>query len=86
MVRFDKPCCRVSGAVEYFREHMEIGDYLDQGGQAELTWFGQGADRLNLRGACRREHFERLCEGRHPLTGERLTARDKGPNRRAVIR
>lgn len=85
MVRFDKPCCRVSGAVEYFREHMEIGDYLDQGGQAELIWFGQGADRLNLRGGCRREHFERLCEGRHPLTGERLTARDKGASRRVCF-
>ncbi|MBL9219070.1 MAG: relaxase domain-containing protein [Opitutaceae bacterium] len=85
MVRFDKPCCRVSGAVEYFREHMEIGDYLDQGGQAELTWFGRGADRLNLRGACRREYFERLCEGRHPLTGERLTARDKGVSRRVCF-
>jgi conjugative relaxase-like TrwC/TraI family protein len=85
MVRFDKPCCRISGAVEYFREHMEIGDYLDQGGKAELTWCGQAAERLGLRGACRREHFERLCEGRHPLTGERLTARDKGANRRVCF-
>ncbi|MBI2497170.1 MAG: relaxase domain-containing protein, partial [Opitutae bacterium] len=85
MVRFDKPCCRVSGAVEYFREHMEIGDYLDQGGRAELIWFGRGADRLGLRGVCRQEHFERLCEGRHPLTGERLTARDKGASRRVCF-
>ncbi|MEN9402037.1 MAG: hypothetical protein RL091_740 [Verrucomicrobiota bacterium] len=85
MVRFDKPCCRVSGAVEYFREHMEIGDYLDQGGKAELTWVGQGADRLGLRGVCCREHFERLCEGRHPFTDERLTARDKGAARRVCF-
>lgn len=85
MVRFDKPCCRVAGAVEYFREHMEIGDYLDQGGKAELTWFGQGADRLGLHGVCRREHFELLCEGRHPFTGERLTARDKGVSRRVCF-
>ncbi len=85
MVRFDKPCCRVSGAVEYFREHMEIGDYLEEHGKSEMTWFGQGAENLGLRGRCRREQFERLCQGRHPDTGERLTARDRGAGRRVCF-
>jgi len=58
MVRFDKPCVLVSGAVEYFREHMVVGDYLTQEGQAEMTWVGAGAERLGLAGICRLEHFE----------------------------
>ncbi len=78
MVRFDKPCLRVKGAVEYFREHMGIGDYLDQRGQAELTWYGAGAERLGLRGQCRPEEFENLCRRRHPVTGQKLTVRERG--------
>jgi conjugative relaxase-like TrwC/TraI family protein len=78
MVRFDKPCLRVKGAVEYFREHMGIGDYLNQGGQADLTWYGRGAERLGLKGQCRPEDFENLCRRRHPRTGEKLTVRDRG--------
>ena len=82
MVRFDKPCVLVSGAVEYFREHMAVGDYLTQEGQAEMTWVGAGAERLGLAGICELDQFEHLCRGLHPLTGERLLVRDKGPARR----
>ena len=82
MVRFDKPCILVSGAVEYFREHMAIGDYLSQDGAAEMTWVGSGSELLGISGRCRLEHFENLCAGRHPRTGEKLTARDKGDARR----
>ncbi|MDP1581216.1 MAG: MobF family relaxase, partial [Candidatus Didemnitutus sp.] len=71
--------------MEYFREHMAIGDYLDQGGKTALTWFGRGAELLGLHGQCAPEQFERLCEGRHPETGERLTARDKGASRRVCF-
>lgn len=78
MVRFDKPCLRVKGAVEYFREHMGIGDYLAQDGQAELTWYGRGAARLELEGRCKADEFENLCHRRHPRTGEKLTVRDRG--------
>ena len=48
MVRFDKPCIRVDGAVNYFRQHLRVGDYLSEEGQAEMTWFGEGAARLGL--------------------------------------
>lgn len=82
MVRFDKPCFQVAGAVEYFREHMQLGDYLTQTGQAEMTWVGAGAHRLGLTGPCRLGDFERLCRGLHPVTGERLMVRDKGVQRR----
>jgi conjugative relaxase-like TrwC/TraI family protein len=84
MVRFDKPCVKVSGAVEYFREHM-AGDYLTQGGQAEMVWQGAGAGRLGLQGRCHLEDFEKLCKGQHPVTGQKLSARDRGAFRRVCF-
>ncbi len=82
MVRFDKPCVNLSGAVEYFREHLKVGDYLTQEGRTEMTWFGLGAEKLGLSGACDLEAFSRLCQGQHPATGEKLGVRDKGAHRR----
>ncbi|OAM87136.1 conjugal transfer protein [Termitidicoccus mucosus] len=82
MVRFDKPCIRVDAAVSYFRQHLRVGDYLTEEGQAEMVWFGQGAARLGLNGVCQLEALERLCAGQHPATGERLGVRDKGSKRR----
>jgi len=61
MVRFDKPCSVLRGAVEYFREHMQVGDYLTEGSQAEMTWYGEGAKRLGMTGVCRLPDFEKLC-------------------------
>lgn len=82
MVRFDKPCLNPQGAVDYFREHMVVGDYLTDEGRSEMVWVGSGAERLGLRGACRMEEFERLCRGQDPATGRRLGVRDKGSQRR----
>ena len=82
MVRFDKPCAFVKGAMDYFREHMAVGDYLSQEGQSEMTWVGAGAGRLGLSGQCDLVHFENLCRGLHPVTGEKLIVRDKGTHRR----
>lgn len=82
MVRFDKPCVRVDGAVNYFRQHLRVGDYLSEEGQAEMTWFGQGAAALGLAGGCQLDALARLCAGRHPATGAKLGVRDKGANRR----
>jgi conjugative relaxase-like TrwC/TraI family protein len=85
MVRFDKPCVLVTRAVEYYREHMVVGDYLTQEGQAEMTWVGAGAERLGLAGRCRLEDFERVAAGRHPATGEKLMVQDKGAQRRVCF-
>jgi conjugative relaxase-like TrwC/TraI family protein len=82
MVRFDKPCIVVAGAVDYFREHMAVGDYLTEAGKADMIWVGAGAKRLGLEGVCRLDDFEQLCRGEHPATGERLLLRDKGEGRR----
>ncbi|MDD3179516.1 MAG: MobF family relaxase [Opitutaceae bacterium] len=85
MVRFDKPCRRVAGAVDYFREHLGVGDYLTEGNKARMTWFGRGAARLGLEGVCDLVHFENLGRGLHPVTGEKLSARDKGAQRRVCF-
>ena len=82
MVRFDQPCFAVKGAVEYFRGHMALGDYMTQDGRAEMTWAGKGAEQLGLAGRCDLGHFKLLCQGYHPLTGQKLMARDKGALRR----
>ena len=35
-------------------------------------WHGQLAERWGLRGEVQEEHFTRLAEGQHPITGEQL--------------
>ncbi len=82
MVRFDRPCVRVDGAVNYFRQHLRVGDYLSEEGQAEMVWFGQGAAELGLVGGCQLDALARLCAGQHPVSGKKLGVRDKGANRR----
>jgi conjugative relaxase-like TrwC/TraI family protein len=81
MVRFDHPCRSIEGALDYFSEHMGKGDYLSQGGSLQMVWYGQGAERLGLHGEVQAEQFTRLCAGKHPDTGEKLTVREKA-NRR----
>lgn len=84
MVRFDRPCHSAAGALTYFREHMRRGDYLTQGGYLRMKWVGQGAERLGLGGEVQAEHFTRLCAGKHPETGQKLTIREKA-NRRVCF-
>ena len=71
--------------MDYFREHLGVGDYLTEGNKARMTWFGRGAARLGLEGVCDLGHFENLCGGRHSVTGEKLSARDKGAQRRVCF-
>ena len=82
MVRFDKPCCRLHGAIQYFAEHMAKQDYLTEKGQVEMTWYGEGASGLGLSGSVHEDHFARLCAGRDPFTDKKLSPRDNGSSRR----
>lgn len=82
MIRFDKPCRRVSGALEYFSEHMQKGDYLTEQGRVQMTWCGKAAEPLGLSSVVDPLHFERLCNGQHPFTGKKLGPRNKAVNRR----
>jgi conjugative relaxase-like TrwC/TraI family protein len=76
-----KPQFNLRSAREYFREHLCAGDYYAQGQKVTGEWFGLGAEKLDLKGTVKETDFLALCEGLHPETGQRLTAR-KNSHRR----
>ncbi|MHB8755105.1 MAG: MobF family relaxase [Candidatus Acidiferrales bacterium] len=47
-------------------------NYYTQGDQIRGEWHGRLAEQWGLRGDVREEHFQRLSEGQHPVTGEQL--------------
>lgn len=47
-------------------------NYYTQGDQIHGEWHGRLAEQWGLKGEVREEHFERLAEGQHPITGEQL--------------
>src|SRR5438445_4906438 len=47
-------------------------NYYTQGDQIRREWHGRLADQWGLRGEVREEHFQRLSEGQHPMSGEQL--------------
>jgi hypothetical protein len=67
----------VGDAKKYFREDLCVGDYYTGGQQVPGRWFGKGAEDLGLSRPTHGEELVRLCENIHPLTGERLTLRQK---------
>lgn len=62
-------------AKQYFREHLDAGDYDSEGQKVTGQWLGHGAERLGLKGAVGEDAFIALCEGKHPATGLRLGQR-----------
>ena len=62
-------------AKAYFREHLSVGDYYSAKAQVRGEWFGLAAAKLGLSGEVGEADFLALCEGRNPVTGERLTQR-----------
>jgi len=81
MVCFDKPSRAISGVVEYFQEHMQVGEYITEGQTIPMTWFCAGAERLGLTGTCKLDDFEAVCRGRRPGTGAHLFVRAKADRR-----
>jgi conjugative relaxase-like TrwC/TraI family protein len=47
-------------------------NYYTEADQIRGVWYGQLADRWGLAGEVNEQHFQRLAEGQHPLTGEQL--------------
>ena len=72
-----KPQTRLIDAKKYFKEHLSVGDYYAEGQSVAGQWFGKGAADLGLNGITTSDEFTRLCDNLHPLTGERLTLRQK---------
>lgn len=46
--------------------------YYSEGEVIKGKWFGRQAEAWQLQGDVNSEHFERLCEGQHPLSGDQL--------------
>ena len=47
-------------------------NYYTQGDQIHGEWHGRLAEQWGLKGEVREEHFQRLSEGQHPVTGKQL--------------
>ena len=73
MLTISKPLS-ASQAQAYHAE--EFGNarenYYTQGDQIRGEWHGRLAEQWGLKGEVREEHFQRLSEGQHPVTGEQL--------------
>src|SRR5258708_13801400 len=47
-------------------------NYYTQGDQMRGEWHGRLAEQWGLRGEVHEEHFQKLSEGQHPMSGEQL--------------
>src|ERR1041385_5908806 len=63
-----------SQAKDYFNaEYTSTQEsYYSEGEVVKGKWFGRQAETWQLQGEVNSEHFERLCEGQHPLSGDQL--------------
>ncbi|MGA2051714.1 MAG: MobF family relaxase [Opitutales bacterium] len=70
-----KPQVNRAVATSYFDEHFSCNDYYSQGETKAGRWFGNAAPRLGLKAGevVSREVFFKLCDNRHPVTGQQLT-------------
>lgn len=61
-------------AKDYFQaEYTNTQEsYYSEGETVKGKWFGKQAEAWDLQGDVQQEHFDRLCEGQHPLSGEQL--------------
>ena len=73
MLTISKPLS-ASQAQAYHAEEFANAreNYYTEGDQIRGEWHGRLAEQWGLRGEVREEHFQRLAEGQHPITGEQL--------------
>jgi len=73
MLTISKPLS-AGQARRYHEEEFQNGreNYYSEGELIRGQWHGQLADPWGLTGEVREEHFARLAEGQHPVTGEQL--------------
>src|SRR5208283_5269848 len=74
-----------SAAKDYYTQHIAPGDgrYYSQENAAQMkgVWHGCGAEMLQLSGEVRQEDFFKLCDNINPVTGEKLTQRNREDRR-----
>ncbi len=69
----------LKAAKDYYLKGLATQDYYtrEHGLEHIGGWHGKGAERLGVKGAITQKAFFALLENRHPITGERLTARTR---------
>ena len=60
-------------AAYYLRLAAGVEDYYSGPREPPGSWFGAGADQLDLAGTVASEDLTAVLEGRHPASGEGLT-------------
>lgn len=61
---------------QYLEEHLDYSDYVGEKEKVVGEWFGELRSEVGVDGPCHGSKdtgFRALCDGLHPLTGERLT-------------
>jgi conjugative relaxase-like TrwC/TraI family protein len=59
----------------YAGKYLEEKDYYAEGEKVRGQWYGLGAEKLGLKGPVQLQQFERVRQGLHPETGEKLRQR-----------
>lgn len=70
-----------AAAKQYYREGLATSDYYQEKGQTLGAWGGKSAQLLGLPEQVEQQHFDRIADNQHPMTGDKLTPRTKA-NRR----
>src|SRR6266480_764475 len=73
MLTISKPLSAGQARAYHHEEFSNAQDnYYTEGDRIRGEWYGQLAEEGRLHGEVREEHFQRLSEGQHPITGEQL--------------
>jgi len=76
MLTISKPLSSGQAQSYHQKEFANAQDnYYTQGSEVQGRWHGRLAERWGLKAEVSAEHFARLCEGQHPVTGEQLIRR-----------
>lgn len=70
-----------AAAQKYFSEGLKREDYYLDGQEVVGKWHGKAAGMLGLEGAVTKEAFSALTQNLHPVTGEKLTPRNRAGRR-----
>src|SRR5881396_880852 len=73
MLTISKPLSAGQARAYHHEKFSNAQDnYYTEGDRIRGEWHGQLAEQWGLHGEVREEHFQRLSEGQHPITGEQL--------------
>src|SRR5205823_15001170 len=73
MLTISNPLSSAQAQTYHKEEFANTRDnYYSEGDRVRGEWHGKLAERWGLKGEVNEEHFARLADGQHPLTGEQL--------------